>query len=471
VPSLTPLQALQFYFGYTDFRPGQSEIIASILSGKDTFALLPTGGGKSLCFQIPGLCLSGTTLVISPLIALMKDQVQALEKRGIAATYINSSLTEEEMEERFTLFTQGKYTFLYIAPERLLTKKFLDIAIDINIPLIAVDEAHCVSEWGHDFRPAYTRIRSFIAKLPQRPVITAFTATATPRVKKEIAHFLDLRQPKIFSQSFQRKNLFIALKKCKNGNQKLVNLIKFLSFYRQACGIIYCQTRKETEDMSKTLTKFGFDCSYYHAGLEAVERSELQDKFLRNEVRLITATNAFGMGVDKSNIRFVIHSGIPRNIEGYYQEIGRAGRDGEKSTCLFIFSPKDIKTWQLIQQKKKTKLTAAHMKNVKMFFKSKKCLTNVILKYFGQRVSKKCGNCSNCRTFSIKPNESEIKKLTQLAKLRQQLARTYRLPKQKILTSTQAQLYCLHEKGAAIYIPVLGKGWYQKFSQQLNLSE
>lgn len=333
--------ALRQYFHFSHFRPGQREIIANVLAQQDTLAILPTGGGKSLCYQIPGLVLSGVTLVISPLISLMKDQVDQLRKRGIEAAFINSTLSELEVRDFFTKFTERKFQFVYVAPERLLTQQFITACQQSEIALLAIDEAHCVSQWGHDFRPAYLQIPAFVSQLSWRPPLIALTATATPEIREEIITFLRLHQPQIFVQSFQRPNLAIC---CLNVEQEADKMIWLQRLWQEFAGqkvLIYCATRAQTGHYAQLAKYFGYPCAAYHAGLESDERSRIQQQFTDGHLKMVAATNAFGMGVDLPDIRLVMHVQIPTDLESYYQEIGRAGRDGLPARCYLLYQPHD----------------------------------------------------------------------------------------------------------------------------------
>nr|MDA8441885.1 RecQ family ATP-dependent DNA helicase [Peptococcaceae bacterium] len=333
------LQLLKQYYGYDNFRPGQAKIVASILQNTDTLGIMPTGGGKSICYQIPALLWPGTTMVISPLISLMKDQVDTLNGLGIAAAFINSSLSAQAARERLQAARQGRYKLLYTAPERLQSEGFRTHLKSLNIPLVAVDEAHCVSQWGHDFRPSYLAIADLISHLPSRPVVTAFTATATEAVVEDIAKHLGLVKPGIFLTGFDRVNLAYAVWR---GADKQQFILQFLKAKAGQSGIIYAATRKEVDQIHHLLAQNGWRANRYHAGLGEKERSAAQEAFLDDHVRLMVATNAFGMGIDKPNVRFVLHYTMPKNMESYYQEAGRAGRDGEPSECVLLFGPQDI---------------------------------------------------------------------------------------------------------------------------------
>ncbi len=337
----TPEHILQKYFGYNSFRLTQRQIIDSILKHQDVLAILPTGGGKSLCYQIPGLLLNGTTLVISPLISLMKDQVDQLKQHHIAAAYLNSSLSEGEQLVIFTKFTAGEYKFMYVAPERLVTKKFQQACKEINIPLIAIDEAHCISQWGHDFRPEYLQIKQFILNLPLRPPILAVTATATETVRQDIIHQLGLDQPILFLSSFRRHNLDLMCHHCESQTEKTIWLLRLWQKYFGKKCLIYCSTRADTVHYAQLAQRSGYQCGNYHAGLTTQERTRIQEQFSTGKLTMVAATNAFGMGIDIPDIRLIIHLEIPHDLEGYYQEIGRAGRDGAKSACYLFYTPHD----------------------------------------------------------------------------------------------------------------------------------
>ena len=328
-------QVLKKYFGYDAFREGQNFLIDAILEGQDTFGIMPTGAGKSLCYQIPALMMPGITLVVSPLISLMKDQVGSLNQAGIHAAYFNSSLTAAQYRKALELAKQGQYKIIYVAPERLLLEEFLDFAMEVDISMVTVDEAHCVSQWGQDFRPSYLKITEFIHRLPRRPVVSAFTATATSEVKEDIIAALDLQNPQMITTGFDRKNLFYKVSTAKD---KFGEVMSYLTDHPTESGIIYCLTRKTVEEVCEKLNRNGIAATRYHAGLSDGERRKNQDDFLYDISPVMVATNAFGMGIDKSNVRFVIHYNMPKNIESYYQEAGRAGRDGEEANCILLYA-------------------------------------------------------------------------------------------------------------------------------------
>ncbi len=394
-PSL--LAALKQHFGFTSFRPLQEEIIKDSLTGRDVFVLLPTGGGKSLCYQLPALLRPGLTVVVSPLIALMKDQVQALETCGVPATFLNSSLDENESRARLRGLHQGQYRLLYAAPERLMLSGFLSDLKRWKVGLIAIDESHCISEWGHDFRPEYRKLSGLRDHFPQVPVM-ALTATATPRVRSDIIHHLRLKEPRVYVASFNRPNLTYHVFSKEDPDEQVV---KFLRRHKGERGIIYCQSRKTTEKVAERLKIQKVKAAPYHAGLSAQERSRNQDLFLRDEVQVICATIAFGMGINKSNVRFVIHYDLPKNIEGYYQETGRAGRDGLPSECLLLFSAGDaVKQSRFIEEKpdlKERQIAKEQLQQIIHYAESASCRRKGLLHYFGEMCEyENCGACDNC---------------------------------------------------------------------------
>ncbi|NFC76034.1 DNA helicase RecQ [Clostridium botulinum] len=390
---------LKKHFGYNEFRKAQEKVIESILKKEDTVAIMPTGAGKSICYQIPALIFEGVTVVISPLISLMKDQVDSLKEVGIEATYINSSLNNLEIEERIFNAREGLYKLIYIAPERLESDSFVRSLNNLNIALVAVDEAHCVSQWGHDFRPSYTKISNFIRKLSKRPIVTAFTATATETVRRDILNSLELQNPKVFVTGFDRENLSFSVIK---GEDKEKFIFGYLESNIGKVGIIYTSTRKEAESLYNKINKKGYKVGVYHAGLNDEERKKTQEDFSFDNIEIIVATNAFGMGIDKSNVRFVIHHNIPKNMEAYYQEAGRAGRDGEESECILLFSPNDIRLQKyfidesfLSPERKNNEYNK--LRAMVDYCYTSKCLRSYILEYFGEdALEEKCNNCSTC---------------------------------------------------------------------------
>lgn len=397
--SKNAFEILKKYYGYNSFRDGQEDIINSILSGKDTFAVMPTGAGKSICYQIPALLFSGITIVISPLISLMKDQVDGLINLGIKAAYINSSLGYDEIDDIFYKAKNGEIKLLYVAPERLESTDFKELLKTIDISMVAIDEAHCVSQWGHDFRPSYRYIAPTINELPKRPVISAFTATATENVKEDVVSLLGLNKANVYVMGFDRKNLSFTVIRGENKKDFILDYVKRNS---NKSGIIYAATRKEVDSLYEMLNKRGYLVGKYHAGLSDKERAKNQDAFLYDDINIIIATNAFGMGIDKSNVRYVIHYSIPKDIESYYQEAGRAGRDGEDSECIMLFSAQDVSVQKFLIEKNvsspERKLNEyKKLQDMVDYCHTSKCLRKYILEYFGEKdVPDKCGNCSNC---------------------------------------------------------------------------
>ena len=349
-------EILKRVFGHDEFRQGQERLVDEVLGGHDVLGVMPTGAGKSVCYQLPALMLEGVTLVVSPLISLMKDQVMALKASGVAAAYINSSLTPGQQAEALRRAAAGAYRIIYVAPERLETPQFQAFAQKARIPLVAVDEAHCVSQWGQDFRPSYLRIAGFVRHLPRRPAVAAFTATATRRVREDIVRLLELEEPYCLTTGYNRPNLHFASVKPSN---KFAMLRSFLDGARGECGIVYCNTRRTVEDVAQKLTLAGYSATRYHAGLSDAERHANQDDFQYDRVRIMVATNAFGMGIDKSNVRFVVHYNMPRDLESYYQEAGRAGRDGGPAECLLLYSGQDVITgrWMIEHGEENPELT------------------------------------------------------------------------------------------------------------------
>ena len=399
-------QVLKQYFGYDSFREGQEELIDSLLAGQDVFGIMPTGAGKSLCYQIPALMFRGITLVISPLISLMKDQVAALNQAGVYAAYLNSSLTQGQYFKALDFAKRGKYKIIYVAPERLLTDSFLDFAVHADISFVSVDEVHCVSQWGQDFRPSYLKIVEFISRLPVRPVVGAFTATATQPVREDVTRILQLHDPHIVTTGFDRSNLYFEVRTAKD---KMTQVIRLLQEHEGESGIIYCITRKLVEEVYEALKARGIAVTKYHAGLSDEERRRNQDDFIYDRCSLMVATNAFGMGIDKPDVRFVIHYNMPKNMESYYQEAGRAGRDGEPSSCILLYSGQDVRTNQFFiennrenEELSETELEEViakdreRLKKMTYYCYTKDCLREYMLGYFGEPAKGYCGNCSNC---------------------------------------------------------------------------
>ena len=404
----TKESVLQRVFGYSAFRGGQEALIDAQLQGRDAFGIMPTGGGKSLCYQIPALLLEGVTLVISPLISLMRDQVMALKNAGVAAAYINSSLTPAQIRLVYRNIQSGMYKIIYVAPERLLTDGFLEAIQARKVSLVTVDEAHCISQWGQDFRPSYLKIVDFLNILTPRPVVSAFTATATETVRQDIAQILQLRDPLRVVTGFDRPNLRFEVRRPK---QKLPALIDLVQQRRDKAGIVYCATRKAVEEVCENLQLNGIAATRYHAGLPDEERRDNQEDFLYDRKTVMVATNAFGMGIDKSNVSYVIHYNMPQSLESYYQEAGRAGRDGAEAECILLYAPGDVQTAKYLIQhpalsgelsqeelEQKQRLDLERLDVMVNYCKTQSCLRGYILDYFGQEHESFCGNCSNCST-------------------------------------------------------------------------
>ena len=401
-------KVLKDVFGYDTFREGQEGLIDSTLAGRDVLGIMPTGAGKSICFQVPALLFQGITIVVSPLISLMKDQVAALNAAGVHAAFINSSLTEGQYRKAMEFAARGRYKIIYAAPERLMTDSFLALVNQVEISMVAVDEAHCISQWGQDFRPSYLKIAEFIQVLPKRPVIAAYTATATRAVKEDILCILGLQNPFVAVTGYDRKNLCFAVEKPKD---KIQALLDYLDKNREKSGIIYCNTRKNVEEIHRRLIQEGYPAVRYHAGLSDEEKKQNQEDFIYDRMPVMVATNAFGMGIDKSNVRFVLHFNMPKDIESYYQEAGRAGRDGEPGECVLYYAGQDVKTNEFLinQQMENEEFDREDMELIrernferlrKMTFYcfTNECLREYILRYFGEYGGNYCGNCKNCLT-------------------------------------------------------------------------
>jgi ATP-dependent DNA helicase RecQ len=413
-------ETLKKYFGYDCFREGQEGLVHSILSGTDTLGVMPTGAGKSICFQVPALIMKGVTIVVSPLISLMKDQVSALNQAGIHAAYINSSLSPRQISMALQYAKEGRYQLIYIAPERLETEEFLDFALHTEISMITVDEAHCISQWGQDFRPSYLKIVRFIEQLPVRPVISAFTATATKEVIEDIICVLGLRKPEVVVTGYDRKNLYFEVRTPKD---KDAEVLEYVDKHQTQCGIIYCATRKSVDELQELLIRKGFSAAKYHAGMSDSERNDNQEDFIYDRKLIMVATNAFGMGIDKSNVRYVIHYNMPKNMEGYYQEAGRAGRDGEEAECILLYGARDVRINQFliengnandelsdIQKEQIRERDEERLKIMTYYCFTKDCLREYILRYFGQLGESCCDNCSNCLTQFEEMDVTEVSK-------------------------------------------------------------
>ena len=428
-------QTLKHYFGYDTLRSGQQELMEGILNGSDVLGIMPTGAGKSLCYQVPALMLSGITIVISPLISLMSDQVKALNQAGVHAAYINSSLTENQIRAALLYAAQGQYKIIYVAPERLNTMRFLDFACGADISMVTVDEAHCISQWGQDFRPSYLEIADFLARLPRRPVVSAFTATATERVKQDIMGSLHLQDPVTVVTGFDRPNLFFRVVKRKGGKETDNSVLNYVKRHEDESGIIYCATKKNVDSVCELLLQHGILAGRYHAGLSLEERKESQDDFTYDRIRVMVATNAFGMGIDKSNVRYVLHYNMPQSLEYYYQEAGRAGRDGEEAECVLFFSKQDIMINKRLLDYKAIEggYTAGNpavraneqrkLNQMINYCETDECLRRYILNYFGDHSPCTCEKCSNCVVTEDEAEENYIetgkakKKTAELADL------------------------------------------------------
>lgn len=402
---MNALETLKTYFGYDTFREGQEKIVEAILTNRDVLAIMPTGAGKSICYQIPALILPGITLVISPLISLMQDQVKALNDAGIHAAFINSSLTENQISKALYLAASGRYKIIYVAPERLENYEFLEFARNVEISMVTVDESHCISQWGQDFRPSYLKIVEFVKNLPKRPIVSAFTATATEEVKNDILCTLSLADPEVVITGFDRKNLYYSVE---NIRRKDEFIMEYIEKHPTESGIIYCATRKNVDNLFELLFKRGVPVTRYHAGLTNETRKKNQDDFIYDRTSVIIATNAFGMGIDKSNVRYVIHYNMPQSMENYYQEAGRAGRDGENSQCILLFSLQDVMIDRMLLDNKDfsdvdeedeyliRQRDIRRLQTMEGYCKTTGCLRNYILEYFGEKTSGPCDNCGNC---------------------------------------------------------------------------
>ena len=420
-------RVLKEVFGYDTFREGQEGLIDHTLAGRDVLGIMPTGAGKSVCFQIPALLFSGITIVVSPLISLMKDQVAALNAAGVHAAFINSSLTEGQYRKAMEFAAQGRYKIIYAAPERLMTESFLALTRQAEISMVAVDEAHCISQWGQDFRPSYLKIAEFLRILPRRPVLAAYTATATKAVKEDILCILGMQNPFVTVTGYDRKNLYFAVEKPKD---KVQALLDYLDKIREKSGIIYCNTRKNVEEIHQRLVQEGYGAVPYHAGLSEEEKKKNQEDFIYDRTPVMVATNAFGMGIDKSNVRFVLHFNMPKDIESYYQEAGRAGRDGEQGECILYYGGQDVKMNEfLIQQQMENEefdweeriliqeRNLERLRRMTFYCFTNECLREYILRYFGEYGGNYCGNCKNCLTeFQETDVTEEAKAILNLVK-------------------------------------------------------
>lgn len=441
-------QILQKFYGYEDFRPGQKKVVESLLNRNDTVAIMPTGAGKSICFQIPALLFEGVTLVISPLISLMKDQVDSLRQLGIAAVYINSSVSKAQLYKDLQDISAGFYKIIYIAPERLTSEYLPDSFKNLNISMVAVDEAHCLSQWGHDFRPSYRNILNFTNSLRIKPIISAFTATATPEVKTDIINLLGLKQPNVFVTGFDRPNLYFSVLR---GEVKDKFVIDYVKKHQDEAGIIYVGTRKDVDALQVLLEIKGIKAGRYHAGMTDEERNQMQEDFLYDNLSVMVATNAFGMGIDKPNVRYVIHYNMPKNMEAYYQEAGRAGRDGLSGNCILLYSPQDTQLQKFLISKSteseiRQQLEYKRLQSMVDYCHTPQCLRAFILHYFGEfDVEEHCDNCSNCKL------EGELIDIT--------------IDAQKVLSC----VYRMHERFGVKMIAEVLKGSKSAKVKQFNL--
>lgn len=468
----SPLEILQKYFGHSQLRSGQQEIIGAIIAKNDCLAILPTGGGKSVCFQVPGLIFPGITIVVSPLISLMKDQVDTLNSKKISACYISSLLSKDQLNATYELIQLNKYKFIYIAPERLESNRFQKIIAKLNISLLVIDEAHCISSWGDSFRPSYQKIihhtKTFIKNCP----IVAFTATANKRVQAEICRALKLNNPYIYYKSFARTNLYIEVIHTYNQTIKNLVLLRLLKKHKNQAGIIYCSTRNSTEQLAEYLNRFGVPAIFYHGGLTNIEKQNAQVSFCNGHKKIIVATNAFGMGIDVENIRFVIHYQIPGSIENYYQEIGRAGRDQNDSFCYLFFCKSDTTIQYKLLKNFPKKI--AEFEKMKKLIQQKKCRSKNILEYFGENILN-CNNCDVCRKIIYKSqltiyvSKSEIFSIRNILQMRE---KNTNINKQFPITDTLiAYLALIRPKDKSEYLAIPGIGigfittWFAKIKQ------
>ncbi len=473
----------------------QTEVITAIISGRDVLSIMATGSGKSCCFQVPSIYLHmqatsaqtkpSVTLVISPLISLMKDQVSGLNELGVPATYLNSSLTNDQSQARLQKLLLGEYVLLYLSPEKLLSKKFQEILSSLSVPLVVIDEAHCVSEWGHDFRPEYRLISTGVDKIFPRPVFAAFTATATPEVCQDICASLMLSKPGFFKGSFERSNLYVKVKKCSSSSHRLLAILRLLHRHPNQSGIIYCPTRAKTEEISATLSSWGYNCNYYHGGMTAETRDYVQESFICNKIKLIAATSAFGMGVNKTDVRFVIHCGFSSSLESYYQEIGRGGRDGQKSWCYSLLCPEDEKLQLEIIGKNFSKRRWLRFQNLLEFTLIKSCRFKYLLKYFGEDTTEVCSHCDNCSSEvsrkqalipdleeSMTTSDDDKSVFLKLLKIRDAVSKLITKDGSAVVAQSQLQFMSLlrprtHED--FFKIPGIGKGWVGMYADYFDI--
>jgi len=461
---MTSLEILQKYFGYTHFRVGQQKIIESVLQNRDTLAVLPTGAGKSLCYQVPGLVFEGTTIVISPLISLMKDQVEKLENHGISAIFLNTSIDESELQKRLIALQLGKVKFVYVAPERLLLHHFVLACQQTPISLLVVDEAHCISQWGHDFRPSYHQISHFINSFSKRPPIIAVTATATTLVRKDIATQLQMRAPNIFQQSCRRTNLFFAVCAYTHAYQQQLDLFRIIKNHKNESGIIYCSTRQRVQNVTTTLQHFEQSCGMYHAGMTVEQREEVQTNFLTNKTKIIAATNAFGLGIDKQDVRFVIHYNVPLSLESYYQEAGRAGRDGKPARCYLFFFEKDLEALQELSHHSHS--AKKRLEHIIRYATHHQCRVMQQMRHFDEWVDfRSCGQCDHCLKSFLQVDEKEKNIIQKLCALRKNSADFQFLSDQAI---KQLAVHQPQTPTQFLAIPGIGKGWWSQWQKAMQ---
>lgn len=469
-----PLEVLKGVFEYPAFRPGQAAIINSIIKGRDTLALMPTGGGKSLCFQIPGLCLGGTTVVISPLLSLMQDQVAHLVAKGITACSINSTLEKEVRQNLLRAVSEGQFQFVYVSPETLASASFVSAVSNTQIKLVVIDEAHCIDEWGHDFRPEYLQINNFVAFLSNKPVVAAFTATATLATQKVITSSLKLHEPQVFKQSFKRDNLNLSIKICPDRFTQELLLGRILDKHRDQMGIIYSSTRESTEYLARYLGRYYTQIAAYHGGMTSSQRSKIQADFQSGGLKIIVATNAFGMGVDQSSIRFVVHYHIPSSLEAYYQEIGRAGRDGALAETYGLFFLRDLGiTTGFLPDRHSPLYPAKAYKLQKMleFINYQGCRYQVLLDYFGETAAKQCKNCDQCSPVSWERGLLEDQRYQNFLYIRDKIARNYQITPSQLMTTQVVKLLALYQpqnQTELSQIPGLGRGWRTQWGSKIE---
>ena len=480
----SPKDLLKKYFGYDSFRPGQEEIVKNILNGKDVLGIMPTGAGKSICYEIPALMLKGITIVISPLLSLMQDQVKVLNQIGIHAAYINSSLTSSQLDKALSNFQNGLYKIVYVAPERLSNKRFLDAISNLDISMITIDEAHCISQWGQDFRPDYLKIVDFVKTLKKRPILSAFTATATTNVREDIICILSLNNPFILINGFDRKNLYFEVQR-KSDNGKKTYILDYISCHKDESGIIYCSTRDKVDEIYEFLLEKGVLVSKYHAGMSDSSRKDSQDDFIYDKTNVMVATNAFGMGIDKSSVRFVIHYNMPQSIENYYQEAGRAGRDGLDAKCILLYCQKDVRINEFLINNNDSRglsledaaiikdRTFKRLRIMQGYCNTTDCLRNYILKYFGENPLKPCDNCYNCNhNFETLDVTNEAKIIIECVKeLKERFGRG--VITDVVLGSTNAKIQSIGAKNYNTYgkLSKMKKTLINKIIDQLVLEE